>query len=130
VTPAAPRALVRVLIADSDRLFAERLRLRLSSDDRLEVLSPCTDAAAAVDLAEAMRPDVIVLDAGLHDRERIEKLWRDALGANRLIVLANVDDVAGAQGTATVFVRKDRGIDAIAEHFLEIASLAELATPV
>ena len=77
-----------------------------------------------------MQPDVIVLDAGLDDRERLEQLWRDALGANRLIVLTNVDDLASAHGAATVFVRKDRGIDAIAEHFLEIASLAELSTPV
>ena len=72
----------------------------------------------------------MVLDAGLPGRERIEELWRDALGANKLIVLTGVEDLARTRGSATVFVRKDRGVDAIAEQFLEVASLAELAPPV
>jgi DNA-binding NarL/FixJ family response regulator len=53
---------VRVLIADDHQLFAEALGLALDADPRLEVVGYARDGQEVVELARALRPDVILMD--------------------------------------------------------------------
>jgi DNA-binding NarL/FixJ family response regulator len=64
--------MIRVLIVDDHALVAESLELALSDEDDLLVVGRATTSAGAVAQTRALRPDVVVLDHGLPDRDGIE----------------------------------------------------------
>jgi two-component system, NarL family, response regulator LiaR len=53
---------VRVLIADDHRLFAESLGLTLEIDDRVELVGAVGNGKEAVQLAQELSPDVVLMD--------------------------------------------------------------------
>lgn len=56
---------IRVLIADDHSLFAEALQAILSTDQRFETVAIATDGAQAVELAESLTPDVVLMDISM-----------------------------------------------------------------
>jgi DNA-binding NarL/FixJ family response regulator len=53
---------IRVLIADDHRLVREGLRLMLSLDSELEVAGEATNGEETVRQAQALRPDIVLMD--------------------------------------------------------------------
>ena len=53
---------IRVLIADDHRLFAQALEAILATDERIEVAGHARDGREAVELAQTLEPDVILMD--------------------------------------------------------------------
>jgi two-component system, NarL family, response regulator DesR len=68
----AVREVVRVLVADDHALFAEALMLTLGIDDRIEVVASAATGVEAVSLAEALRPDVVLMDVHMPSMDGIE----------------------------------------------------------
>jgi DNA-binding NarL/FixJ family response regulator len=56
---------IRVLIADDHRLFAQALEAILATDERIEVAGHARDGREAVELAESLDPDVILMDIAM-----------------------------------------------------------------
>jgi DNA-binding NarL/FixJ family response regulator len=56
---------IRVLIADDHRLFAQALEAILAADPRIEVAGHARDGREAVELAESLDPDVILMDIAM-----------------------------------------------------------------
>ncbi|MEV6521585.1 response regulator transcription factor [Longispora sp. NPDC051575] len=54
--------MIRVLLADDERMIRAGVRAILSADPGIEVVAEAGDGRAAIDLALAHRPDVAVLD--------------------------------------------------------------------
>ena len=52
----------RVLVVEDDDSFAEALGERLEADGRLEVAGRARDGREGVELAESLRPDVVLMD--------------------------------------------------------------------
>jgi DNA-binding NarL/FixJ family response regulator len=63
---------IRVLLVDDHALVAESLELALADEDDLVVVGRAETSAAAITRANDLRPDVVVLDQGLPDRDGIE----------------------------------------------------------
>ena len=55
----------RVLLVEDDDSFAGALTELLEADGRLEVAGRACDGREAIELAEALRPDVVLMDIGL-----------------------------------------------------------------
>jgi two-component system, NarL family, response regulator DesR len=67
---------VRVLVVDDHALFAEALMLTLGIDDRIEVVGSASSGVEAVSLAEALRPDVVLMDVHMPSMDGIEATRR------------------------------------------------------
>jgi DNA-binding NarL/FixJ family response regulator len=83
--PAAPTA-IRVLIADSHRLVRAGLRVLLEGIDRITVLGEAATGDEVVELARSLRPDVVLVDAGLPGLDCVEATRR-VLSGPRIAVL-------------------------------------------
>ena len=70
------REVVRVLVVDDHALFAEALMLTLGIDDRIEVVGSASSGFEAVSLAEALRPDVVLMDVHMPSMDGIEATRR------------------------------------------------------
>lgn len=60
-----PPARVRVLLADDHAVVRHGLRLLIDSQSDMEVVAEAGDGTAAVEQAQAVRPDVVVMDISM-----------------------------------------------------------------
>jgi DNA-binding NarL/FixJ family response regulator len=102
---------IRVLIADDQRVVREGLSMLVGLIDGVDVVGTASDGAEAVRLAQAHRPDVIMMDLRMPGTDGITATadLRETLPAARVLVLTTYADEAaivpalraGAQGYLT-----------------------------
>jgi DNA-binding NarL/FixJ family response regulator len=101
-------AKIRIALADDHHLIRSGLKLLLGSDDSLEIVGEASDGTAALQLAEELHPDILVLDLsmpGMDGMECLREIKRRGL-ATKVIVLTMYEDegyileamTAGASG--------------------------------
>jgi two-component system response regulator DesR len=76
VNVAGRREAVRVLVVDDHALFAEALMLTLAIDDRICVVGAASSGLEAVELAQALNPDVVLMDVHMPSMDGIEATRR------------------------------------------------------
>jgi two-component system, NarL family, response regulator DesR len=83
------REVARVLVVDDHALFAEALMLTLGIDDRIEVVGSAASGVEAVSLAEALRPDVVLMDVHMPRMDGIEatRRVRDVSPDSRIVIV-------------------------------------------
>ena len=118
---------VRVLIADDNVLFARTLETILEDDERFEVVGKAKDGVEAVEFAESLHPDVVLMDItmprvdGLEATRRLRELGSPA----HVVVLTESDfagDIVRAQRSgADGYVPKTRLVQRLRDAILEAA---------
>ena len=58
-------ALLRILVADDHAIVRQGLRLLLDNQPDMEVIGEAADGKAALDLAVAVKPDIVVMDVSM-----------------------------------------------------------------
>ena len=125
--PSPPRP-IRILIADDHRLFREGLKVLLSVTDHLLVVAEAENGQQALDLAQEVEPDVIIMDiqmpllSGLEATKRI-LAQRPETGILVVSMFEDDDNVfaamqAGARGYLLKGAAPEellRGIEAVAQ---------------
>lgn len=85
---------VRLLVVDDHTLFRRGLVALFASDARLEVVGEAGDAAEAVRKAQALQPDVVLLDNHLPGATGIQALpdLKEAAPAAKIVLLTVSED--------------------------------------
>jgi DNA-binding NarL/FixJ family response regulator len=105
---------LRVLIADDHRLFAEALEAILTTDERIEVVGQASDGEKAVELAEKLHPDVVLMDVSMPVLDGFEatREIREANEEVRILMLTGSNSRADVDRSRKVgasgYVTKDR----------------------
>ncbi|WP_433077569.1 response regulator [Dactylosporangium sp. CA-052675] len=86
--------MIRVLLVDDQRLVRAGLRMLCESVDDLDVVGEAADGAAAVRLAEQLRPDVVLMDLRMPGVDGTTATARilAARPSARIVVLTTFDD--------------------------------------
>ncbi|HLK13004.1 MAG TPA: response regulator transcription factor [Candidatus Binatia bacterium] len=99
---------IRVLLVDDHTVVRQGLRRILESDDEIEIVGESGDGRSAVELAQRLRPHVVVMDIALPELNGIEatrQITKRVEGVRVLVLTMHADDVyvrqslkAGARG--------------------------------
>jgi DNA-binding NarL/FixJ family response regulator len=104
---------IRVLIVDDHEIVREGLQMLLAEEPDFEVVGTAGDGAAALKLAEATKPDVIVMDLvmpGMDGIEATRRIHRHHPDARVLVLTTFADDRRvreAIQAGATGYLLKD-----------------------
>ena len=117
----------RVLVVDDDTLYAEAATAILVEDGELEVVGRAADGREAVELALALRPDVVVMDINMPVMDGLEatRSLRRLLPSTKVVVVTSSPSASNrwsARGAgAYAFLAKELGTDALVEATLSAA---------
>ena len=122
---------IRVMLVDDQKVVVEALKMRLSLEPDLDVVGVAMNAAAAIELAPAVQPDIVLMDVSMGEESG---LWaaseiHDSLPGTPVIMLTMLDDpptrmmarMAGAWG----FVAKHEPEDRLLSAIRQAAALAQ-----
>jgi DNA-binding NarL/FixJ family response regulator len=105
-------SLIRILVVDDFEDWLRQVRLLLQSRPECQVIAEASDGSEAVQKAEELKPDLIVLDVGLPNLSGIEaaRQIRQRSPSSKIIFLSqnsDLDVVRAALGTGALgYVRK------------------------
>ena len=74
--PPAPGSgkLVRIVIADDERLARQKVRMLLESEANVTVIAECQDGKQTVSAINVLRPDLLLLDIQMPDLDGFQVL--------------------------------------------------------
>jgi DNA-binding NarL/FixJ family response regulator len=116
---------LRVLIADDHPSHADLLRLILSTDERVEVVGAAANGLQAVEMAEELEPDLVLMDLEMPVMNGLEatRILTERGGA-RVILLTGSSSTADVDSalTAGALAYLPKGIDSstLLEHVLAL----------
>ena len=116
----------RVLVVDDDTLYAEAATAILE-DGEVEVVGQAADGREALELALALRPDVVVMDINMPVMDGLEatRSLRRLLPSTKVVVVTSSPSASNrwsARGAgAHAFLAKELGTDALVEATLSAA---------
>src|SRR2546425_5346325 len=100
--------LIRVLLVDDHTIVRQGLRCILATDEEIEVVGEAGDGRTAVELAERLEPDVVLMDLTLPELNGIEatrRIYKQGKDTKVLILTMHTDRMfvrqslkAGARG--------------------------------
>jgi DNA-binding NarL/FixJ family response regulator len=118
---------IRLLVVDDEARVRQGLRMRLASESDLELVAEAGDGATALQLAQELQPDVIVIDVLMPGMDGLQaiRLLQATAPASNVLAFSVRDDMttrqAAASAGAAAFVAKQEGPD------LLLAAIRDLA---
>ena len=85
---------IRVLLVDDQLLFRKGLRALLEDRPEFEVIGEATDGRQALDMVEAMTPDVVLMDLNMPVCDGVEatRMIKTDFPSTRVVILTVSDE--------------------------------------
>src|SRR5436305_14454164 len=121
---------IRVLLADDDRPFVEALQPLIERQPELLVVGSAGDGLAAIELAEELRPDAIVIDLHMPLLDGVSAVARLRHDHPAMCVIALTGDShpalhrAVTEAGADAVLVKDEFVDVLVERLAEVRAPA------
>ncbi|HEX2090166.1 MAG TPA: response regulator transcription factor [Actinomycetota bacterium] len=119
--PASPDQALRILIVDDHALFRRGLQMVLKQEPDIDVVGEAGDGHEAVDKAQELMPDVILMDVRMPRRSGIEATQqiKDLLPHVKILMLTISDEEAdlydAIKAGASGYLLKEISIDEVAD---------------
>jgi DNA-binding NarL/FixJ family response regulator len=132
---AAPAQAVRIVLLNDNRLFATALHARVEQDPRFEIVGLASDGSEAARLVDEVKPDVVLIDAGVAGNDPLVATRQIMRGAAtpRVVIMADPDDeldaVEAHDAGASAFLQKPRSAADLLETLELAAILAQVRLP-
>jgi DNA-binding NarL/FixJ family response regulator len=126
MTPAVRAA--RVIVADDQTLFRTGLANLLAGDERVEVVGQAVDGADAIQQANKLKPDVVLMDVKMPKIDGIEatrQIVQESPGVRVLILTTFETDsqvIQALKAGASGYVLKDSSVAAIISSIMAVMS--------
>ncbi|HEX3322170.1 MAG TPA: response regulator transcription factor [Terriglobales bacterium] len=101
-------AMIRILLVDDHSVFRRSIKFNLESNADLSVVGEASTGAEGVEKAQALKPDVVVLDLSMPGMNGLEaaRRIRDSVPQTAILILSQYDipqimeeaKIVGAQG--------------------------------
>lgn len=111
--------MIRIMIVDDQKIFKEGLKMIISLDDDIEVVSLCENGREAVESVELFKPDIILMDIRMPILNGVEavKLIKNINESINVIMLTTFHDefyiYEAIKNGASGYLLKDTSIDVI-----------------
>lgn len=134
--PGSVVVVIRVVVVDDQEMIRTGLRTMLEHGTDLTIVGEASNAAQAIDVVAASRPDVVLMDVRMPEVDGIEatrRILADERASPAVLVLTTFDDdeyVFGAlRAGAAGFLLKDAGPDALIDAIRTVAAGDAIVDP-
>ncbi|HTW21111.1 MAG TPA: response regulator transcription factor [Mycobacteriales bacterium] len=130
-----PSEVINVLVVDDHVMFAESLARLLDDEDGLKVVGLAASGAAALEMFDRLRPDVVLVDYRMPDHDGVEiteEIKQRAPHAMVVMLTGSADDrvlLAAIEAGCSGFLTKDRAAAEVADAVRSAAAGEALITP-
>lgn len=120
--------IIRILLADDHKMFRDGLKSLINAQDDMEIIGATENGRNAVQIAEELTPDVIIMDIGMPDMNGIEATRQivDKLSHAKVIALSMHTDkrfiVGMFQSGASGYLLKDCAFDELVQAIRTVLS--------
>ncbi|WP_116043150.1 response regulator [Amycolatopsis palatopharyngis] len=126
--------MISVVVVDDQELMRAGFRMVLGAHPDLEIVGEAGDGAQAVELAERLRPDVVLMDVRMPVLDGVEATKRIVeAGSSRVLVMTTFDldeyVYSALQGGASGFLLKDTPPDHLVSALRAVASGDAVVSP-
>jgi DNA-binding NarL/FixJ family response regulator len=126
---------IRVLVVDDHALFRRGLEMVLEQEPDIDVVGEAGDGSEAVDLAQELTPDVVLMDIRMPRRGGIDACTaiKDVVPSAKIVMLTISDEEAdlyeAIKAGASGYLLKEISIDEVASAIRAVAGGQSLISP-